>query len=176
MAKKSRDIEVFGLSFMDLISCGLGGVIVLMLIFSTLVKGGDSQNGADGRPETEEEAIKRQEQRSICHFYLEVDVISNGQENDGMLYFENQQGIYVDSTYKYLTEKGVYWKRYVVSYSLPKSQVTGIFPFEIRGAEEKKYETRVKLFTNKATEFKNEFTSNYQFFVKKIARNYTLKV
>ena len=34
---KRKDIEVFSLSFMDLISCALGGVIILMLIFSTLV-------------------------------------------------------------------------------------------------------------------------------------------
>lgn len=34
---KTREIEVFGLSFMDLISCGLGGMLVLMFVFSTLV-------------------------------------------------------------------------------------------------------------------------------------------
>ena len=34
---KSREIEVFGLSFMDLISCALGGMLVLMFVFSTLV-------------------------------------------------------------------------------------------------------------------------------------------
>ncbi len=31
-------IEVFGLSFLDMISCGLGGVLVLMLIFSARVE------------------------------------------------------------------------------------------------------------------------------------------
>lgn len=35
---KNKEIEVFGLSFMDLISCGLGGMLVLMFVFSTLVK------------------------------------------------------------------------------------------------------------------------------------------
>jgi len=34
---RGKEIEVFGLSFMDLISCGLGGMLVLLLIFSTLV-------------------------------------------------------------------------------------------------------------------------------------------
>ena len=35
---KSREIEVFGLSFMDLISCALGGMLVIMIVFSTLVR------------------------------------------------------------------------------------------------------------------------------------------
>lgn len=39
MSRKKREpTEVFGLSFMDLISCGLGGVIILMLVFSSLVR------------------------------------------------------------------------------------------------------------------------------------------
>lgn len=35
-----EDVEVFGLAFLDVISCGLGGVIILMLIFSTLAESG----------------------------------------------------------------------------------------------------------------------------------------
>ena len=38
MKKKSKEIVVFGLSFMDVISCGLGGMLVLMFVFSTMVK------------------------------------------------------------------------------------------------------------------------------------------
>lgn len=41
--RHGETLEVFGLSFLDLISCGLGGVIVLMLIFASLSgQGGDA--------------------------------------------------------------------------------------------------------------------------------------
>ena len=40
MRRRSEVPEVFGLSFLDLISCGLGGVIVLLLVFIANVKGG----------------------------------------------------------------------------------------------------------------------------------------
>jgi hypothetical protein len=41
--RRGETLEVFGLSFLDLISCGLGGVIVLMLIFASLSgQGGDA--------------------------------------------------------------------------------------------------------------------------------------
>ena len=35
---KSREISIFNLSFLDVLSCGMGSVILLMLIFSTLVR------------------------------------------------------------------------------------------------------------------------------------------
>lgn len=35
--KKDTSIEVFGLAFLDLISCGLGGSLILMLLFSTMI-------------------------------------------------------------------------------------------------------------------------------------------
>jgi len=41
--KRRNEIEVFGLSFMDLICCGLGGVIILMLILSTLIRQGQEE-------------------------------------------------------------------------------------------------------------------------------------
>lgn len=35
---RRAEIEVFGLSFMDLVCCGMGGVLVLMLIFAALIQ------------------------------------------------------------------------------------------------------------------------------------------
>ncbi len=40
MADRRKSIEVFGISFLDLICCGLGSVVVLMLIFSALARDG----------------------------------------------------------------------------------------------------------------------------------------
>jgi hypothetical protein len=173
MAKKSRDIEVFGLSFMDMISCGLGGVIVLMLIFSSLVKGGDSQNDNAGGSETEAQAIARQEQRKICHFYMEVDVISDREMEECKLIYEKQEGVEVDSLF--LNTRKKKWKRYVVSYSLPKEKTTGLFPFNIKGGQGNNREARIRIFTDRTSEVRATFASDYLFYVKKVARNYTLK-
>lgn len=35
---KRAEINVFGLAFMDVISCGLGGMLILMFVFSTMVQ------------------------------------------------------------------------------------------------------------------------------------------
>lgn len=172
MAKKSRDIEVFGLSFMDMISCGLGGVIIIMLIFSSLVKGGDSDSKGSGEAETDAQAIARQEQRKICHFFMEIDVISQTASEEGTLIYEKQEGVVVDSIFVQNNEET--WKRYVVSYSLPKKRATGLFPFKIKGDERNNLETRIRLFTDITTEVKANFASEYLFSVKKVGRNYTL--
>lgn len=167
--KKSRDIEVFGMSFMDLISCGLGGVIVLMLLFSTLVNGKEP----NGRNESEAAALKRQQLRSICHFYLEIDVVSDDAQSQGYLDYQQQEGVFIDSMYR---KQSPHWKRYVVSYSLPENRPTGVFPFKVKGRNEEQYKTRIRLFTDQVQEHTFDFTDDFEFTVKKIARNYSLKV
>lgn len=177
MAKKGREIEVFGLSFMDLISCGLGGVIVLMLIFSTLVKGGDSQQGVEGKQESDEEAIARQEQRSICHFYLEVDLVSDSKEEQVYLRLKEEPGVIVDSLQvSEPIESLKYLKRYIIAYSIPGKVSTGEFNFLLDGNTDKDYEARVRLITNKADLESFEFSGDRSFSVKKIARNYSLRI
>lgn len=44
---KKGNTEVFGIAFLDLLSCGLGGVLILMIIFSSMVTAGDMSSSSD---------------------------------------------------------------------------------------------------------------------------------
>jgi hypothetical protein len=173
---KSREIEVFGMSFMDMISCGLGGVIVLMLIFSTLVNGGENLNGESqaSSSESQEQVLRRQELRAQCYFFLEIDLFSPSESDEVFLEYQQEPGVHVDSIReRYLNEK--HWKRYVVSYALPEETGMGVFPFILNGSAGKNYSIKIKLFTEDAQEHSFEFDSLFTFQVRKIAADYKLK-
>jgi hypothetical protein len=72
-----KEIEVFSLSFMDLICCGLGGIIVIMLIFSTLTEPEGSDTPTAGEGSDIVQAINRQKYLNTV-FALQVDVMGNG--------------------------------------------------------------------------------------------------
>ncbi len=74
---KSREIEVFGLSFMDLISCGLGGMLVLMFIFSTLV----NANGVatPTKAETKGKSVAELEREMIFNTQFTLKVVVDDQ-------------------------------------------------------------------------------------------------
>jgi hypothetical protein len=72
--RRGGTLEVFGLSFLDLISCGLGGVIVLMLIFASLSgQGGDAPRAVAAGKAAEEA------RPAATFILLQVDVIVDGQ-------------------------------------------------------------------------------------------------
>jgi len=178
MSKKQREIEVFGLSFMDMISCGLGGVIVLMLIFSTLVKQGkDREDGQEGfLVESSAAMAKRQSTRNQCHFYLEVDVLTGSEQNQAYLAFQRPLGVTVDSI---IVRGGDFdlrfMKRYVISYSLPGKVPTREFQYRLVGVPNESCEARLRLLTDHAILENIEFEGNLDFKIKKIAKNYFLK-
>lgn len=73
---KSREIEVFGLSFMDLISCSLGGMLVIMIVFSTLVNAKGVSTPQRAKEAGKSPAELQREMIFNTHFALKV-VVSN---------------------------------------------------------------------------------------------------
>lgn len=67
---KNKEIEVFGLSFMDLISCGLGGMLVMMFVFSTLVEANGSTQPAKEQREGKTTAQAQRELLFSTNFVL----------------------------------------------------------------------------------------------------------
>ncbi len=78
---KNRDIEVFGLSFMDLISCGLGGMLVLMFVFSTLVNAQGVAKPSEAQSKSLSPAALQRAEIFNTHFVLKLALAKDTQVN-----------------------------------------------------------------------------------------------
>ncbi len=74
-----RDIEIFGVSFLDLICCGLGGVIVLALIFSAIIESAGEVEKAAAADSQEDAAGEKEP----FLFTLQVDVLPTSARRAG---------------------------------------------------------------------------------------------